>query len=208
MRKLLSALVAAASLAAAPAAFAETKVAVIEVNRAIGDTNEGARATLALRDLHDKRQAEIDDRQRALLKEKGELEKKCRGKEGNAECDQKVADYNRRAGELEQTREKYSQEWGAKQQEATKPILEKMLRIVERLAKQKGFDLVVDKTVVPYVRGDLDITELAVKTYNDDTPNISPLSKEERARLDRPAGVPGGDPKKDDKGGKAPPKKK
>ncbi len=208
MRKLSAALAAAALLTVAPAALAETKVAAIDLNRAIGDTNEGSRATLALRDLHDKRQAEIDTRQSALLKEKAELEKKCRGKEGHADCDQKVADYNKRAGDLEQTREKFSQEWAQKQAEATKPILERMHRVVERLAKQKGYDLVVDRTAAPYVRGDLDLTELAVKTYNDDTPTISPLSKEERARIDRPPGATGADAKKDDKGAKPPPKKK
>ena len=38
--------------------------------------------------------------------------------------------------------------------------------IIRRLATQEGFDLVVDKKAVPYVRSDLDLTDRVITMYN------------------------------------------
>ena len=38
--------------------------------------------------------------------------------------------------------------------------------IISRLARQEGYDVVVDKQAVPYVRRDLDLTDRVITLYN------------------------------------------
>jgi outer membrane protein len=38
--------------------------------------------------------------------------------------------------------------------------------IIRRLATQDGYDIVVDKQAVPYVRSDLDLTDKIITMYN------------------------------------------
>ena len=40
------------------------------------------------------------------------------------------------------------------------------MNIIRRLATQEGFDVVVDKKAVPYVRSDLDVTDRVITMYN------------------------------------------
>lgn len=188
-------------------ARAESKIAVIEMARAIAETNEGGRATLTLKSLFDKRQVELDGKQTGLLKERTELEKKCKSGLGKPECERGQEEIQKKLFDLQQLLNQYQGEIQKKQAEATQPMFQKMARIVERLAKAKGFDLVVDKQAALHFKPDLDLTELAISTYNADTPNIAPLTVQEKAQLQAmpPAGM--APPPPDGKGGdkKAPP---
>lgn len=176
--------VAAAALILTPSlARAESKIAVIEMARAIADTNEGGRATLTLKSLFDKRQVELDGKQTGLLKERTELEKKCKAGLAKADCERGQDEIQKKLFDLQQLLLQYQGEIQKKQGEATQPMFQKMTRIVERLAKQKGFDLVVDKQAALHFKPDLDLTELAISTYNADTPNIAPLTAQEKAQL-------------------------
>ena len=204
---------AAIFLALTPSlARAESKIAVIEMARAIADTNEGGRATLTLKSLFDKRQVELDGKQTGLLKERTELEKKCKAGLAKAECERGHDEIQKKLFDLQQLLMQYQGEIQKKQGEATQPMFQKMTRIVERLAKQKGFDLVVDKQAALHFKPDLDLTELAIATYNADTPNIAPLTAQEKAQLQAmpPPGMPPPPPdaKGDKKAPPAPPKKK
>lgn len=186
---------AAIFLALTPSlARAESKIAVIEMARAIADTNEGGRATLTLKSLFDKRQVELDGKQNGLLKEKADLEKRCRGGSARAECEKGMEELQKKLFDLQGLLGQYQQEIQKKQGEATQPIFQKMLRIVERLARSKGYDIVVDRTAAHYQKPELDLTELAITTYNGDTPNIPPLTAQEKAGLAQPQGQLGTKP--------------
>ncbi|MCC6645423.1 MAG: OmpH family outer membrane protein [Polyangiaceae bacterium] len=204
---------AAAALASAPlVARAESKIAVIEMARAIAETNEGGRATLTLKSLFDKRQVDLDGKQTGLLKERTELEKRCKAGLGKAECDRGQEEIQKKLFDLQQLLMQYQGEIQKKQAEATQPMFQKMSRIVERLAKQKGFEVVVDKQAALHFKPELDLTELAITTYNADTPGVAPLTAQEKAQLAAmpPPGTPPPppDPKAAKKAPPAAPKKK
>ena len=44
--------------------------------------------------------------------------------------------------------------------------MQKTMNIIRRLATQDGYDVVVDKKAVPYVRSDLDLTDRVIQMYN------------------------------------------
>jgi outer membrane protein len=60
----------------------------------------------------------------------------------------------------------YNKELQKKQNELTQPIFQKSMGIIRRLASTEGFDVVVDKQAVPYVRSDLDLTDRVIQSYN------------------------------------------
>ncbi|MCA9643558.1 MAG: OmpH family outer membrane protein, partial [Myxococcales bacterium] len=73
-RGLFSLLVAFALVAFSGSAFA-MKIAVVDTQRAIMETEDGLRAQATLKKLFDKRQQELDKKQRDLQAEKEQIEK-------------------------------------------------------------------------------------------------------------------------------------
>src|SRR4051812_5110978 len=102
-----AALAAAASggllLAAAPAA-AQSKFAVIDVRRAVLETEQGLRVQATLKKLFDNRQVELDAKQRQLQTDKETLEKEAQsGKTGKEALQKKYETLQRQAAELQTT---------------------------------------------------------------------------------------------------------
>src|SRR4249920_4182785 len=59
----------------ASTALAEVKIAVVDTQRAVMETEDGLRAQATLKKHFDKRQRELDDKQVALQKEREDIEK-------------------------------------------------------------------------------------------------------------------------------------
>lgn len=173
-----------AAAAPAPAALGPTKIAVIDVQKAISETNEGARATYTLKQLFDKRQVELKDKEDDLLKQKAALEKRCKTIP-QQQCQAGMEDLQRKLLDLQNLMVQYQQEIQKKQGEATQPILNKMLAIVQRIAQRDGYDIVLDRGATHYLRNDLDVTDVAVKMYNAES-NVPPLPAQ--PANDKPAG--------------------
>ena len=57
-----------------------------------------------------------------------------------------------------------------KEGEMTTPILQGMLDAVKRIASQEGYEMVLEKSAVPYFRGDLELTDRAIQLYNSGQP--------------------------------------
>jgi outer membrane protein len=53
-----------------------------------------------------------------------------------------------------------------RQTELTAPIIQRLIGIVTKLARQNGYDLILDKRAAPYARPDLDLTDRVVQMYN------------------------------------------
>jgi outer membrane protein len=149
----------------ATAAAGETKVAVVDTQRAIMDTEDGLRAQATVKKFFDSRQRDLDKRQNDLRKEKEDIEKQ-RGVLSKAALQKRIEKWQQQAVDLQTAYVDYNKELQNKQYELTQPILEKALSIISRLARQEGYDMVVDKQSVPYIRSDLDLTDRIVTLYN------------------------------------------
>jgi outer membrane protein len=161
-------LVGGALLAAAhPAAAAETKVGVIDVRRAVLETEQGLRVQATLKKLFDSRQVELDGKQRQLQAEKEALDKEAQaGKTPKDALQKRYENLQRQAAELQTTLVDYQREMQRKESEMTTPILQGVLDAVKRIASQEGIEMVLEKSAVPYFRGDLELTDRAIQMYN------------------------------------------
>jgi len=164
-----------AALFAADTARAEgTRIAVVNLQQAVMNTEDGLRASSTIKKLFEQRTQDLKKKQDDIEKESIELEKKSKVLSKDAyqkareELQKKAMDYQQQAVD-------YSKELDKKQKELTDPIVNKMLAIVKRTATTENFDMVIDSSptnpgipwgAVAYSRSDLDLTDKCIQMYN------------------------------------------
>lgn len=165
LRSLAAASLALAALAHSSNAHADHAFAVVDVQYAVMQTEDGIRAQATLKKLFDKRQQELDGKQTELKKAREDIEKQSLVISREA-LQKRMEDWQRRMIELQTVFVEYNKELQKKQGELTAPVVQKMMGMISRLAKKKGIEAVLDKQAVPYIRQDLDLTEQVIQLYN------------------------------------------
>lgn len=146
-------------------ASAQTRIAVVDVQTAVMQTEDGIRAQATLKKLFDKSQRDLDAKQEELQRARDDIERQARVLSREALA-RRTEDWQRRMVELQTLFVDYNKQLQKKQGELTGPILKKMLGIINRLAKKNGYDVIIDRSATPYARQDLDLTEQVVQMYN------------------------------------------
>src|SRR5579863_5193405 len=161
---LAAALLSFVSLFGGPAS-AETKIAVVDVQRAVMQTEDGLRAQATLKKLFDSRQQELNKRQTDMQKQKEEIDKQSRVLSQQS-LQKKVDDWQKQMVELQTTFVEYNKELEKKQKELTDPIFERVIGAIKRIAGTDGYDLIVDRATVAFSRSDLDLTDRVIQLAN------------------------------------------
>ncbi len=155
----------------ASSARAETKIAVIDTQRAIMETEDGLRVQATLKRLFDTRQSELDAKQRALAEDRDALEKEMQaGKTSKDILQKKYEALLQAQSDIQGQLVEAQREMQRKEREMTTPIWQGMMTIVRRLAAQEGYEIIVDKAAVPYFRADLELTDRVIQLYNAGQP--------------------------------------
>ena len=191
--RILSVVVSAvAVLLGSAQAHAQSKIAVVDTQRAIMETEDGLRAQATLKKVFDNKQRELDKKQEDLQKEREDIEKQ-RDVLSKAALAKRVDKWQREMMALQGVFVDYNKELQKKQGELTQPIVQKIMGAIRRLATQEGLDLVVDKQAAPYVRSDLDVTDRIITLYNQggsDDGGKAPTEKKGAAPPGGPAPAP------------------
>src|SRR5450432_14871 len=150
----------------APSAVAQPiKFAVVDVQRAVMETEDGLRAQATLKKFFDKRQQELDAKQNELQKQREDIEKQSKILSQQAMA-KRMEDWQKQMVDLQAVFVEYNKELQKKQGELTQPIYGKMMGLLRRLATQDGYDAILEKQAVPYMRNDLDLTDRVIQMYN------------------------------------------
>lgn len=194
LRALLALAFTAFLLLGASPAFAQSKIAVIDTQRAIMETEDGLRVQAMLKKLFDTRQSELDAKQRGLAVDKDALEKEAQAGKTSKELLQKKYDtLMQQQAELQSQLVDAQREMQRKEREMTTPIWQGMMSIVRRLASQEGFEVIVDKAAAPYFRADLELTDRVIQMYNAGSapaPEAPPAAPGAPAKPKAPAASP------------------
>lgn len=150
---------------AASADAGESKIAFVDVQRAVMATEDGMRAQATLKKLFDKRQADLDGKQGELARARDDIEKQSRVVSREV-LQKRMEDWQARMIRLQNDFVEYNKELQKKQGELTAPIIRKMMETIARLAKKNGYEAVLDKQATAYVRPDLELTEQVIQLYN------------------------------------------
>lgn len=149
----------------APPATSAVKVAVVDVQRAVMETEDGLRAQATLKKYFDRKQGDLNAKQEDLLRRKDEIEKQSKvlSKDALARA---TEEWQRQMNEVQQVFLDYNKELQKKQGEITAPIFTRVNGLLRKVAKRDGYDLVLERQAVPYVRTELDITDAIISMYN------------------------------------------
>lgn len=181
---------AVAVLLGSAQAHAQSKIAVVDTQRAIMETEDGLRAQATLKKVFDNKQRELDKKQEDLQKQREDIEKQ-RDVLSKAALAKRVDTWQREMMALQGVFVDYNKELQKKQGELTQPIVQKIMGTIRRLATQEGLDLVVDKQAAPYVRSDLDVTDRVITAYNQGAGGASePATKKEGGAAPVPTTLP------------------
>jgi outer membrane protein len=161
-------LATALATAVAPTVHAEMKIAVVDTQRAVMETEDGLRLQATLKKHFDKRQRELDDKQTELQKEREDIEKQKDVLSKQA-LQTRVDKWQKDMAQLQTVFVEYNKELQKKQNELTQPIFQKTMGIIRRIATQNGYDVVIDKQAVPFNRSDLDLTDRVISEYNQNS---------------------------------------
>jgi outer membrane protein len=152
--------------AAEPSAqAADSKIAVIDLARAIFETEDGLRAQANLKKVQGKLQGDLEAKQRDFMTKRDAYEKD-KGKLSNDKRAQIEADLQQRIVEIQSMQVDSQREMQRQQSEIMLPIQQRVIGVVRRIAAQDGYEMVLEKSAVPYMRADLEITDRAIQMYN------------------------------------------
>ncbi len=170
MRKHLITLTAALLVSAvAPTLYAQAnRVAVVDLTRAVAETEDGRRALKRLERWTKQQQGELDEATERVnhLKQTFDTQQKVWTPEHRAE---KAAELQEQVGGLQARYAELQRELARRQSRATAPILERMQRILAEMGRgSEGYAVIVDRTQagVVWVPSNLDLTDDLIQRYN------------------------------------------
>lgn len=153
-----------------PTLFAQTKVAVVDLQRALNETEDGRQAKARLKRLFRRRQKALDAAQEKLKKMKEDIERQKNVLSREA-LEARLEEYQKAFIELQTTYVEYQRELAEKEAQLTKRILERMQEILRRIGQAEGYTLIVEANEggVVWVPSNLDLTDQVIQRYNTES---------------------------------------
>ena len=153
-------------LCAAPA-LAETKVAYVDLQKALNTSKAGVQAKTEISDLVKKYEAEFKGKQEELVKMKGDLDKQASLLSETARAD-KEREYQKNVVELQRFQKDVKDEVQQKDAEHTKRILNELFEILQKIGKDGKYSMILEKNegAVIYADPSVDVTDELIKRYD------------------------------------------
>lgn len=145
-------------------------IAVIDFQRAVNETNEGKAAQAKLDGMYSSRRGEIEKMERELATEIEDFKSRAMilSESARGDAEQQLMAKQQR---FQQLYVQYEQEMQQTYLTLLQDLDTKMRTISEKVAKEKGYDLVIDRAAVVYMGGTtVDMTDELVKRYNAGVP--------------------------------------
>jgi outer membrane protein len=157
---------AAPAPAAAPAAANTNRtVAFVDLQKALNNCTEG-------KDAKKRLEADFDRRQKELEKQKADLEIFAKDLESSAAMltperkQAKMTEYQDRYKALSEGFERHQRELARAEQTATADIMKRLVELSTRIAQEKGFGMVVEKSAVVFAAPGLELTEELIRRFD------------------------------------------
>ncbi len=165
MNKLIVALLAIMLLAVP--ALAETKIAYVDLQKALNLSKSGVEAKQQIGSQVKKYEAEFKAKQGDLLKLKEELEKQAVLLSDSAKAE-KERDYQQSIKELQRFQKDIKDELQQRDNDLTKRILNELFEVLQSLGKEGGYSLILEKNegAVIYADETIDLTDKLIKAYD------------------------------------------
>lgn len=178
---------------AAPRVYAQARIGVVDIRRAVAETAEGRAAFDALKIRYDDRQHDLDRRTKVIEGLKRRIEHPT-APIPQARLEKMAQDYQQQVGELQAVGQQYTAELQSIEGELTKNILTKIQPIVRQIGQTDNFQIIVDEQVVHFAPSHLNLTDRVIQAYNQQYPVRGPIHLPDAGVAPPPGvGLGGGD---------------
>jgi outer membrane protein len=153
------------------AGFAQAKIGIIDMSRCVFSSDAGLKADAEIKSFEAELVAKlkVKEAQEELAKlEKDYVDTEKTLTEAGKRA--KLETLQKKSAELENIRRTYTSELQKKQRELTDKILSEVISVVDTLAKEGKYTLIVDRPVVVYTADGMDITDKVIEIYNKQQP--------------------------------------
>jgi outer membrane protein len=148
-----------AALVALPmTAAAQGKVAVVNLDEALANSQAGKAALSQLKTKFEAREKSLAQQGEELKKLQEDLQKKSVALSQDAMKSQ-VADFEGKAKKYMDERNKLQQEEQTSQQQILQPLLTRLQKVMTDFAKKGGYSVILEARSVPYFDAALDVTD-------------------------------------------------
>lgn len=144
-QRILGLLVVAALALPAGVFAAEFKYGVIDMHRALNDTDEGKKALNRLKAKLEMENAALKGKQDELRKLDEEINKQGYMLSESARSEKELK-FRKLREDFEKYREERAGEFGRQQKESTETILKKLMEVVDGHAKQEGLNMIFESS--------------------------------------------------------------
>ena len=168
--------VCCAFLALVPSAFAQSKIAVVDVQQALFDTAEIQAANAEMSVKYKQRDDQLE-----ALKVQGQKAQKKLDDGQDTLSDAEQADLQAQISKLQREVQRQTEDLQADVQRDQNEILgkaqERMLGVVKKIAEERGYDVVMDIHALPYFKPTTNVTKDATAAYDQAYPVKPPAGK-------------------------------
>ena len=169
--RLIHLILPVAMLAVPLAAHAQGKIGIININGAIGTTQEGKKAIADMQKKYQPRQQELQRLQQEINSIQDQL-----GKQTATLSDEEQRRLSRDLEDkqklLKRSSDDAQSDYNADRDEVIRRIGQKMVHVIDEYAQQNNFTLIIDGAQIPvyYAAKDIDVTAEIVKRYDAANP--------------------------------------
>jgi outer membrane protein len=156
------------------AAFAETAggVAVVDTRYIMDNSKAGKSVAEQIESKRKTYQNELKEKEASLSNEKKKIVAE-QGKGDKAALDAKLADFQKKLQDANKLLNSRQAQLEAASLNGIKQIRDKTVDIVKRIASDKGYSAVINKSAILYNADDTDITKEVMDRLNSDLPSVS-----------------------------------
>jgi outer membrane protein len=166
MKKLVVALLAVLLLSTP--AFAETKIAYVNLQKALNDSKAGAQAKSDIAAQAKEYENEFKIKQGEFLKLKSELEKQAALLSDNAK-QEKIKEYQKSGEELQKLQNDVRRKLQQEDEKRTQLILGELSTILQKFGKDGGYTMILERSeggLVYVAESVVDLTDDLIKKYD------------------------------------------
>ena len=150
---------------ATPSYAKDLRVGFIDIQAAVSNTKEWKKEFISFKTKFRREKDSISKREEQIKKKIGDLNKQSMVL--NPELKKKKEeDVIKKKKEFERYVQDKNEEFAKKEKEITNRMLIKMVKVIEKIGKEKRFTLVLEKKVALYFDKSVDLTTLATLTYD------------------------------------------
>ncbi len=162
---LLSGVFLTAHLGPGAAWAAGVRIGFVDIQKAVSSTKEFQRAFTRFRNDFQKEKQVIAEREKKLKKMLEDLNKQGFALSPDVKK-QKEEKFIKEKKAFERYVQDRNEEFSRKEKEITDSIVRKMLDVIKKLGKERGYTMILEKKSVFYSDTAADLTALATKTYD------------------------------------------